>query len=135
MRSVDNPYNGDKQAIFDDVVEHLRKQEVKAIVGGSCRYRELDSIEGDLRCAVGGVLPDELYDPEMEGNDIYCVVEGFPSVEEFFGKGNTVGFLRALQKVHDYGNEEEWENGFERIAEEYNLTYTPPQGEANEAAA
>ena len=135
MRSVDNPYNGDRQAIFDDVVEHLRKQEMKAIIGGACIYRELDPVNGDLKCAIGGVLPDELYDPEMEGNDIYGVVKNFPSVERFFGGAEIVGFLRVLQKVHDYDCEEEWESGFARVAAEYNLTYTPPQGETDAKAA
>jgi hypothetical protein len=53
-----------KQQVFDQVVKHLLKQGKRAYQEGKgCRYRTDDG----LKCAVGCLLPDAAYTPDMEG--------------------------------------------------------------------
>lgn len=55
------------QEIFDKVYAHLKKQGKPALGPGEygplCRYRTDDG----LMCAAGCLIPDDLYDPEIEG--------------------------------------------------------------------
>lgn len=56
------------QEIFDTVASHLLQQGRKAVsVLGSCRYRITAPADVVLKCAIGCLIPDELYNPEMEG--------------------------------------------------------------------
>lgn len=66
-------YEGKAQQFFDDVVAHLRSQNCKALSKtGACRYRG----ENSTKCAIGGILPDELYFPALEGIGICSMYEG-----------------------------------------------------------
>jgi hypothetical protein len=52
------------QQVFNRVAAHLLKQGRAAINNdGLCRYRALDGEQ----CAFGCIIPDELYDPIIEG--------------------------------------------------------------------
>jgi hypothetical protein len=52
------------QEIFDKVVTHLRTQGKQAKnTSDDCVYRRPNG----LMCAVGCLIPDELYDPALEG--------------------------------------------------------------------
>lgn len=65
---------------------------------GACVYRG----PGGLKCAVGHVIPDEVYDPKMEGLHIYQIVSGYSlgvSVEE-------QRELYSLQEAHDFAAHE-----------------------------
>ena len=54
-----------RQEIFDKIYLHLIEQGRKSIDSdGQCMYRSPD---GD-KCAIGCLIPDELYTPELEGN-------------------------------------------------------------------
>lgn len=51
------------QDIFDRVCDHLAEQKGRAIAGdGFCQYRAPNG----LKCAVGALIPDHLYDPRMD---------------------------------------------------------------------
>lgn len=50
------------QTIFDKVARHLHQQGGKAHQGAICQYRD----ESWRACAVGCLIPDNVYDPEME---------------------------------------------------------------------
>ncbi len=54
-----------EQETFNKVVRHLRKQKVKSLRNGGfgCAYRG----DNGTKCAVGCLIPDELYHPSMEG--------------------------------------------------------------------
>ena len=57
------------QEIFDSVLAHLRKQgDASLNASGKCAYRG----EGGTACAVGCLIPDELYDPRIES----CTTRG-----------------------------------------------------------
>lgn len=93
----------EKQEIFDRAVSHMRRQGRRAkLASGNCAYRGIDG----TKCAVGALIPDELYCPDMEGKCAMILVDGFPDVRkaifgsEDFDAGKTQ-LLTDLQGVHD----------------------------------
>ena len=68
-----------------------------AALGVKCRYRG----PNDTKCAIGCVLPDGLYDPDMEGNGIDGLLDGcWPDVTWFFD-GVDRNMLVEFQSAHD----------------------------------
>lgn len=64
-----------------------------------CKYRG----ENGTKCAVGCLIPDDLYDPSMEGknvNDIVIPHSPYPRVCELFENVDPE-LLRAMQSAHD----------------------------------
>lgn len=95
--------------IFKQVKDHLIKQgqrSVKHLRNGEivCRYLDPDG----NKCAVGCLIPYELYNPKIEGHSV-----DHPKVEEVLklaGIGKeSLDMLSELQAVHDYLST--WENG------------------------
>lgn len=98
--------NPTPQEIFDRVVTHLRTQNRKSYSidgdNAKCVYR---SKEG-YSCAVGCLIPDELYKPEMDGFDdeasdtsIDGLIKKNFVLPDYF-KDNLM-LLSELQYVHD----------------------------------
>jgi hypothetical protein len=90
------------QEILDTVARHLFAQgrPARDPVSGSCQYRTSDG----LKCAVGALIPDEMYRPEMD--TIWCSVAS-EIVDEFdlpSWMRENVSLLNDLQKVHDTVN-------------------------------
>jgi hypothetical protein len=85
------------QEVFDIVVNHLFTQGRPAYdVAQGCMYRAPDG----LRCAVGVLIPDDLYDPEFETNSSDKVIH------DLFKSGladwrEHEKLLLALQDTHD----------------------------------
>ena len=50
--------------IFEEVKVHLLSQGVRSYAEGACYYRHPQQ---DLQCAAGCLIPDGMYEPEMEG--------------------------------------------------------------------
>lgn len=110
-----------KQEIFTKVKNHLLTQMEKSwnkVVAG-CAYRAPNG----LMCAVGCLIPDELYTPKMETR-IYDqeFIEKFPEVGKLFDKG-TLGFLGELQRIHDYYYAKDWKNQLQKFAIKENLEF------------
>jgi hypothetical protein len=112
-----------KQEIFDTVAFHLIKQGKKSANDrGICLYRS----PGGLKCAVGCLIPDEVYWPSMEGR----------SVSRLLGCYDGLKFLRPfkailndLQQAHDaptIPKDMVWTDAvvlrLRKIAEKYNLS-------------
>ena len=57
------------QEIFDKIHQHLLTQRTAAIKNGSCAYRA-----GPKACAVGALIPDSLYTPEIEGASVATLI-------------------------------------------------------------
>lgn len=87
-----------RQEMFDKIWNHFIEEDAPWSVTekGGCRYRGEDG----KKCAVGLLLPDSLYHPDMEGKAIERVFQHFPEVKEFFGEHN-MHFLDACQRAHD----------------------------------
>ena len=64
---------------------------------GSCRYKTPDG----LKCAVGCLIPDELYNEKMEGSMVNRISEELEFLKPH------VPMLMGLQLIHD--NEEYWD--------------------------
>ena len=88
-----------KQQIFDAVIAHLAKQkrQCTALVNGktSCRYR---AAKGRM-CAIGALIPNELYRPEYEYRDILFLVDNYGHLPEWFQEHKLL--LSDLQNAHD----------------------------------
>lgn len=117
------------QEIFDHVVAHLREQKVLSKEEDSprCRYRL-----GNLACAVGCLIPDSVYDPSIEYNEIGTLFEIGDLKEFFTAYGITnldnekLKLLGELQAVHDNIAPPFWNANFKALATTFNLTYTHP---------
>lgn len=90
------------QSLFETVARHLFSQGRKAMEGQSCRYRTEDG----LMCAVGCVLPDELYSEELEGSTAPILFDVLPEFSKMFTPVQK-NLLTSLQWVHD--DEANWD--------------------------
>ena len=88
------------QEIFDTVARHLFAQGTQAYDAdvSRCQYRG----PGGTKCAVGCLIPDEAYDPEMEGWSAKALWQSFKDKPGFpHWTGAEVSLLVRLQGVHD----------------------------------
>lgn len=100
---------GSKQEVFDVVTKHLLTQNQKSRVDTSCMYRG----PGSLKCAVGALIPDDVYSYAMEGYPACVLLEQFSGVAAtLFGDSpkQYEGLLVELQLIHDnsYVGVEKW---------------------------
>ena len=110
------------QEVFDTAVIGLLKQGVKSAEPGNpsaCRYRG----EGGLKCAVGFLIPDELYDDSIE-----CCEVSNNAVLELLDKcgvptttAGTTKLLEQLQEIHDYRPVGKWRGCFNDLAGDFGL--------------
>ena len=131
----------DRQAIFNQVQDHLRYQGVKCFdhytsnefhKTQQCRYRSLD---GTQACAFGVLIPKELYRPAFEGYKCSSILDMEPKLREILGviESEDIAFLLELQSAHDYfmpsileGSLYRWEQKMLSIADNYGLWFNPP---------
>lgn len=122
------------QEIFDLVKSHLLTQKKPAQIpgGNRCQYRL-----GELKCAVGALIPDSEYVPEMEFASMICLTDvDFPGYKDdtkkavklltdLFDKLNiskdSYPLLEALQDLHDYTSPHYWERDLQHLAKKFNL--------------
>lgn len=124
-----------RQEVFNRVATHLLTQ-MEQSRGQSwspsefyagCQYRG----KGGLSCAIGCLITDEAYYPELEGKGI-----GMPAVIEALIKSGidmndgyktyNAEMLCSLQNTHDLHEPEYWYTHLRQIANNYNLTF--PEG-------
>jgi len=85
------------QEVFDIVVNHLFTQGRPAYDGvQGCMYRAPDG----LRCAVGVLIPDDLYDKALEKNPSDYIVQDFFDADLADWRKHK-DLLRRLQGIHD----------------------------------
>ena len=85
------------QEVFDIVVNHLFTQGRPAYDGvQGCMYRTHDG----LRCAVGVLIPDDLYDKVFEGNQSDFVIQELFD-EDLADWREHKDILMRLQDIHD----------------------------------
>jgi hypothetical protein len=116
------------QEAFDIMVQHLRNQGKQSRLVNStiCAYRTSDG----LKCAVGALIPDEMYSNKMEMIGIYNLVvnsNDFSELGELFTNIN-LELLSEMQNIHDsIVRPDRWERRFRLLAKKYGLKYTPPE--------
>jgi len=95
------------QDVFDFIVTRLIEQGEPSIQSGinsaRCMYRY-----GNLRCAIGHLIPDKAYTPKMEGKNVYSL-EYAPLFKWAYAQPSptrALEFLASMQRAHDGDNEE-----------------------------
>ena len=130
-----------QQEIFDTVLAHLRKQgKAAANIDGDCQYRGVNGTS----CAVGCLIPDELYDPLIEGLGLGVILKAIvpeyhqdqaqkllpilDRIKNHIGAEHSL-LLHELQEAHDIAlfssGLAAWEEEMRRIARDFGLQYTP----------
>ena len=113
-----------EQEVFDYVIGHLVRQGSRSVSAGGtdCRYRGSDG----SKCAVGCLIPDELYVWRMEWSSLSGLCEHFPDVCAKTGIKRHNDILKCLQHMHDspstWQNQDSFSYQARRIADLYNLT-------------
>ncbi len=132
-----------EQEIFDKVVGHLFKQGKRATRWTWCRkydasthsgwsdaqdYTETCAYRSDegLKCAIGILIPDGLYDKKMEGIRVAMMIEDYELPAYF---KNNAALLDSLQQAHD--NPDNWVSKgrlrlcrvFDKVARENGLRF------------
>lgn len=106
------------QEIYDEVVTFLVKQGKRASGQGSCMYRT----ENGLKCAIGCLIPDELYKGEMEGKGANALM-AYPELRFLTPH---MYLLRNLQSAHDvpdtWYNTKNFITEFKYIARSHDLS-------------
>jgi hypothetical protein len=87
------------QEIFDTVARNLITQgrpASKVEEGGEvqCLYRA----PGGAKCAFGGLIPDDCYDPNMEDQLASAIILQYACLAQF---KPYIGLINALQSAHD----------------------------------
>jgi hypothetical protein len=110
------------QQAFTAMVEHLRKQQQRSRLANdiTCAYRGQDG----LKCAVGVLIPDEIYDKAYEGLDVQSAIQTSKPLAKLLGHVE-LEMLQDMQNIHDFQPTEQWERRFELCAADYGLTFTP----------
>jgi len=92
---------GDKQRIFNVVAMHLLTQNKKSRgeFSENCLYRGPKG----LKCAIGCLIPDSVYDPDLEGPLRRAVHETLP----YWTGGENI-LLFQLQSIHDKSKPDHW---------------------------
>ena len=116
----------DTQQAFEMAVKHLRKQGRRSLQYGAitCMYRIPES---GLKCAVGALIPDELYQESFEGVGIVRLIDTFDEINKLFENVN-FKLLEDLQNIHDNYEVTNWENELQELSIVYGLTM-PSKGE------
>lgn len=104
-----------KQEIFNIAAGGLLKQnKYSTDVMGQCAYRGI----GNLKCAVGFLIPDDKYAPAMERYSILTIPDLF-GLEHLKGHES---FLVELQKIHDECPVSEWNEELRLLAQRHTLS-------------
>lgn len=100
-----------KQETFDQICRGLIEQGEPSIsMNGECRYRLIKDDGTLLKCGAGQVVPDDSYDPRMEGGVVAFYEHDDPGQAALgtttAGKiikelGHDVALVKTLQAVHD----------------------------------
>ena len=119
------------QQEFDAVVAHLYQQGKPSMAdipmeGVICAYRG----DNGTMCAVGCRIPDNMYDPEMEGNSLFGII-GYELPQEISEYSD---MFEKLQDVHDLCDRTAQDNfhktdlkvRLKRVANQFKINFTIP---------
>ncbi len=92
------------QSLFETVSRHLFAQGERAFAPMSgCQYRT----EAGLSCAIGCLIPDEMYRPAFEGRSVTGLLGSYPEIKGLFPDVHET-LLEDLQQIHDM--QSSWES-------------------------
>lgn len=105
------------QELFDKVAKHLLTQKAKSF--DSQRERCMYRGPGGLCCAIGCLIPNEKYEPWLEG-------KGTTNIDVIAAAGLTEGnreLAYRLQLIHDNNEPEEWSERLTELAAVFKLEF------------
>lgn len=88
------------QEIFNYVLAHLKMQNARAMgTPGTCAYKN----EEGKSCAIGCLIPDDLYTRSIEGKSITMLKKQFPKISKYLelNKPERFRLFKDLQELHD----------------------------------
>lgn len=104
------------QEIFDLAAPGLLKQGKRSLnPDGDCAYRGQDG----LKCAIGLLIPDDLYQPGFEGAAAFALPTDAMTA---CGLWRHSDILAALQHLHDNTPPDAWAYNLLTLAERFNLS-------------
>lgn len=103
-----------EQEVFDQVAEHLLKQNAQSKHDLGCAYRG----NNGLKCAAGCLIADDEYSEKFENRGWAVLVRNIPN----FPKRHS-GLIQGLQAIHDTRPPVCWPYYLQKLAREYRLTY------------
>lgn len=104
------------QEAFDIAAKGIQAQGGRSVDEDDvCLYRGPNG----CKCAVGHLIPDDLYDPKMEKNPIECLLRRRRIRAHFAGLDAC--FLSDLQSTHDNYEYRDWPAAMRRLAKRYGL--------------
>jgi hypothetical protein len=106
--------------IFYKVEKHLLKQNKQAMVRNRCKYRT----SSGLSCAVGCLIPDEMYTNKLENRDVSCLPSDVltPIIGvQFTRRERKLHLLDDLQEMHDNILPEKWPTVLAAIKNAFNI--------------
>ena len=105
-----------KKEIFSKVSRHLLEQKKKSKAGKRCAYRSRDG----LKCAIGCLIPDEIYSPNIESYSV-CHHRVMNLLKKVGISEYQIEFLIKLQTVHDDHPARSWKKQLANIANCYKI--------------
>lgn len=118
------------QQLHNDIRDHLLTQNACAAkdnydkqCGRTCLY--LDPVTGH-KCAVGGLIPEHLYEPDMENKDAENLLDDHPDLRLYLYEKYRVNtfndqrifcdMLADRQRIHDRKPVHEWPKALRNLA-------------------
>jgi len=103
-----------EQEVFDQIAEHLLKQNAQSKQALNCAYRGNDG----LKCAAGCLIADNEYSEEFENRGWAVLVRNIPNFPKKHSK-----LIQGLQAIHDTRPPVCWPSYLQELAREYGLIY------------
>lgn len=114
-----------KQETFERMAEHLLDQGEKShhvpnegSATIECLYRKFRGELPPLKCAVGILIPDELYDRRMEGQN---ATEGGLVTDLLEKDGHDLSLCQRVQRIHDDNPPDTWLRMLQEVAADESL--------------
>jgi len=105
------------QEIFSKVESHLLTQNERSENELGCRYRS-----GELMCAVGCLITDDVYTPDIEGMCAHSLpVSVLKTIIKDDEMETGINLLGELQDLHDIYTVNTWRTKLNTIADDFNL--------------
>lgn len=104
------------QESFDKIVKHLRQQKCHSLGASKEKYCKLRG-KDNTKCAIGCLIPDDLYTSKMEIVSLYTLRD---MLKDYLPEN--VHFLLKMRELHDNYKVEEWEENIIEMAKNYCLT-------------
>lgn len=106
------------QSAYELAGIHLLEQGYRSfdLNASRCTYRNPDG----AKCAVGALIPDELYDSQIEEHTIITVMHENREISLFFLHVDLM-LLSSLQITHDNYLPNQWKEQLIAVGQQYNL--------------